>query len=167
LGVIALCVALGVGVFLALGPSNAPEHAISTTIASPPSTSPSTTSPKKAAIPSTSLVPITTTTAPVIAASSPDDVLLEVYNGVGSSDLATTVAQALSHIGFHINGTGDTAVFNYTANVIEYGPGNEAGAEAVALHLSGTNHLVEDDKVPTGDEVIVIVGSSYDGVVGT
>ena len=164
MGIGALVLALGGGIFALTRSPSSSKQAATTTIPVVSTTSPSTTTPTQTTTPPTTLVSPTSTT---LASLPPDDVLVEVYNGTGQTDLATSVAKALSSLGFHINGTGDAASATYTASVIEYEPGNEAGAEAVALHLLGTTRLVEDDSLPAQDEVNLIVGDTYDGVVGT
>jgi hypothetical protein len=71
----------------------------------------------------------------------------------------------LSARGFRINGTGDAGSFQYSTNLIEYGPGSLACAETVARYVSGASDFQENAMLQA-NEVWVTLGASYDGVTG-
>ena len=99
----------------------------------------------------------------VVAPVSPSEVLVEVLNGFGANGAATAAAAALHQQGFAINGTGNASSFEYADNVIQYAPGELAGASTLEAYVTGTTQVVESDQVPAG-EVQLMLGSTYDGI---
>ena len=178
LGVAALVVVAVVAVIIGTGssPPKRPTTTTTTTIAvagvsatvPPTTTAPSalnTTTPKTA----TTLPPVTstsTTSAATVASTTgvaPSDVLVEVLNGSGAPGQATTVGTALHNVGFALNGTGNAKTFQYTTSEIEYAPGHRAAAEVLLGHLNGPAYL-QSDTALTGDDVVLIVGSTFRSV---
>lgn len=185
-------VAVIVGLVIALTPGSAPPprnpaRALSTTsmpailnTISPTtvSTTPTTTSlaptPTSTSLAptstSTSLAPTSTSLAPsnatvaVTASVPPSDILVEVLNGVGTPHVAVRAARALKQVGFLINGTGNAGAFDYSINVIEYGPGSLASAETVARYVSGASRFRRMSSLQK-NEVWVTLGATYDGVI--
>jgi hypothetical protein len=125
----------------------------STTTSSTPTSSPSTSTTTSS----------TTTSAPTPVTVPTDDVLIQIINGSGVNDIATTTASGLSSLGFAINGTEDAPSYTYTTSVIQYPAGDLSLADTVLAHLNGPTELVEDSSVPSG-EVYLILGSTFTGV---
>jgi hypothetical protein len=90
-------------------------------------------------------------------------VLVEVLNGNGQPNEATTVANSLRSAGFGINGTGNADSFEYRASKITYAPGSATAAATLGAHISGAYILAVDRTLPTG-VVDLTVGADYSGV---
>lgn len=95
---------------------------------------------------------------------SPSQVDVKVLNGNGNAGAAGSAAGQLHGLGFHVSGTGDASSFNYGANEIEYGPSGQAAASLLRSRLAGGATLVQQSGLG-GDSLVLIVGSSYAGVV--
>lgn len=95
---------------------------------------------------------------------SPSQVDVKVLNGNGGAGAAGSAASQLRGLGFHVSGTGDASNFNYGGNEIEYGPSGQAAASLLRARLAGGATLVQQSGLGA-DSVVLIVGSSYAGVV--
>lgn len=106
----------------------------------------------------------TTTTAPSNVA--PSSILVQVFNGSGTSGQAGTVANELSNIGFKINGIADAATFSYSASVINYPPGQRNLGEILQHYIGGKTTLEPSSSIPPG-EVWLITGTDFTGVTNS
>jgi LCP family protein required for cell wall assembly len=100
------------------------------------------------------------------ALPAPSSVSVSVFNGTGASNQAADTASALTALGFHLVGVGDTApVGDVAETYVYYGsrdPHTEAAAEAVARAMSGSVILGYDPaKVADGAQVTVVTGSQF------
>jgi hypothetical protein len=91
-------------------------------------------------------------------------VVVEVLNGSGASDAATTTGAALHAAGFALNGTANAASFDYTTSAINYSPGHVAAAETLLEHINGPTQLIEDSSLQ-GNNVDLVIGSSFKGII--
>jgi LCP family protein required for cell wall assembly len=97
---------------------------------------------------------------------APPSVSVSVLNGTGSENQATDTASALTALGFHVAGIGDsTPVGDVSETYVYYASRStqaEAAAEAVARSLSGSVVMAYDPgKVATGLAVTVVTGSQF------
>ena len=97
---------------------------------------------------------------------APQTVSVSVLNGTGGYNQATDTGAALSALGYHVVGLGDTAsVGDVSETYVYYGslsPQSEAAAESVARSLSGSVVMGYDpSKVANGAQVTVITGSQF------
>jgi LCP family protein required for cell wall assembly len=105
----------------------------------------------------------TMTGTPLPAAAS---VNVSVMNGTGAYNQATDTASALSALGFHTVGVGDsTPVGDVAETVVYYGsrsPAIEAAAEKVADSMTGSVIMAFDPSlVADNAEVTVVTGSQF------
>src|SRR6266542_1427050 len=106
--------------------------------------------------------PTAPTTTPVLEAS-PSQVNVQVLNGSGVGGVASTVAASLASRSFHVAGTGDAANFGYTNSVIEYAsPADKPAVKTLKHQLS--NVTVQQDSSLTPGTLVLIIGSSYQGL---
>ena len=95
---------------------------------------------------------------------SPGSVTVSVLNGTGTTDQATTTAQALGALGFTVVGTGTaTPVATESETTVTYAqrtPADEAAAQLVARSLSGSVVMAYG---PTADgaQVTVTTGTNF------
>jgi polyisoprenyl-teichoic acid--peptidoglycan teichoic acid transferase len=114
------------------------------------------------------LLGISPTTDSMTGAALPaaSSVTVSVLNGTGAYNQATDTASALSALGFHTVGVGDTPpAGDVTETYVYYGsrsPSTEAAAEAVARSISGSVMMAYDPaKVVDGAQVTVVTGSQF------
>jgi LCP family protein required for cell wall assembly len=97
------------------------------------------------------------TSAPASASAppaSPPDVLVDVENGTGRSDLARTTATTLQGLGFHIGTVGDAA--STPATTISYDAANLVAAQILQTHVP------EATLVPTTTAgVVLTLGANF------
>ncbi|MBE7193964.1 MAG: LytR C-terminal domain-containing protein, partial [Gordonia polyisoprenivorans] len=109
---------------------------------------------------------MTTPAAPTkvaATAQNPGNVSLRVLNGSGRSGVASEVSDQMSAQGFDVQGVADASE-NRTDTVIRYGTGSEDSAATVAEMFPGAS--IQLDRT-VRDGVEVILGSEFDGSVGT
>ncbi len=97
---------------------------------------------------------------------SPSSVSVSVLNGTGAYNQASTTADALGTLGFHVLGVGDTApVGDVQETYVYYGSrtgADEAAAESVARSMSGAVVMAYDPaEVVDGAQVTVVTGSQF------
>jgi len=97
---------------------------------------------------------------------APSTVTVSVMNGTGAYNQASDTAAALSALGFHTVGVGDTPpVGDVAETVVYYGsraPSVEAAAEAVTRSMSGSVIMAYDPgQVADGAEVTVVTGTDF------
>lgn len=101
-------------------------------------------------------------TTPVLDAS-PAKVNVQVLNGSGVLNIASTAGTALTSLGFHVVGTGDDPPFDHTSSVIEYASTADMPAvKTLEAHLS--NVTLQQDPSLTPGTITLVIGSSYQGV---
>jgi hypothetical protein len=115
--------------------------------------------------PAATIPPATTTTiaGPALAPSS---IRVEVLNGTGGPNVATTTGEALRSIGYDVVSAGDASQFGYSTSEIEYGSGGLAAAQTLARSILGGAQLISSPEL-SGNEVTLIVGSSFTGVTSS
>lgn len=98
--------------------------------------------------------------ASAVATISPAKVSVEVLNGSGVPHIAGSTASALTTRGFHVVGTGDATMTDYTQSVIEYASAADLPA---ARTLARQVSQVKLEKVPslTPGTVQLILGSTF------
>jgi LCP family protein required for cell wall assembly len=115
----------------------------------------------------TTLPPTTKSTGPKttpVLDASPAKVNVQVLNGSGVRNIASTAGAALTSLGFHVIGTGDDPPFDHTSSVIEYASTADMPAvKTLEAHLS--NVTLQRDPSLTPGTVTLVIGSSYQGVV--
>lgn len=94
----------------------------------------------------------------------PGSISIRVLNGSGTSGQASQAAGALKEAGFVISGTGDARSFANNSTTVRYAKGQQAKASVVASFVGGDKELVEDSTLK-GVDVVVVTGSSFEGVV--
>ena len=97
---------------------------------------------------------------------APSSVTVSVMNGSGVTNQATDTAAALTALGFHTVGVGDsTPVGDVSETVVYYGShasATEAAAEAVARSMTGAVIMAYDPSlVADGAQVTVVTGSQF------
>jgi LCP family protein required for cell wall assembly len=97
---------------------------------------------------------------------APSSVTVSVMNGTGAYNQATDTASALSALGFHTIGVGDTAAVGDVAEtVVYYGStsrATEAAAETVARSMTGAVIMAYDpSQVADGAQVTVLTGTQF------
>ena len=97
---------------------------------------------------------------------APSSVSVSVLNGTGGANQAADTAAALTTLGFHLAGIGDTApVGDVSETFVYYGSRSaqaEAAAESVARSMSGSVVMAYDPaKVTDGAQVTVATGSQF------
>jgi hypothetical protein len=100
---------------------------------------------------------------PLPATSS---VTVSVINGSGATNQATDTAAALTALGFHTVGVGDsTSVGDVSETVVYYGshaPATEAAAESVVRSMTGAVIMAYDPGlVADGAQVTVVTGTQF------
>jgi LCP family protein required for cell wall assembly len=108
-----------------------------------------------------SATPTSTTTATM----SPSKVTLSVQNGSGVAGQAGQASTGLKALGFTVSGISNAVTFSHTTSVVEYRPGHEAAAKAVAARVEGA---VTTEQVPTlaDGNVVLVTGQSFGGIKG-
>jgi LCP family protein required for cell wall assembly len=101
-----------------------------------------------------------------VSLPAPSSVTVSVENGSGVADQATDTGSALSALGFHVAGVGDTTpVGDVAETVVYYGsraPGVEGAAEAVARSMTGSVIMGFDpSQVTDGAQVTVVTGTQF------
>jgi hypothetical protein len=96
----------------------------------------------------------------------PSSVSVSVLNGTGGANQATDTANALTALGFHVAGIGDTtSVGDVSETYVYYGSRTaqvEGAAETVARSMSGSVIMAYDPaKVADGAQVTVATGSQF------
>ncbi len=91
---------------------------------------------------------------------------VSVLNGSGASNQATTTAQSLQALGFHIGTIGDSAPVGREAETVVYyaakTPAQLAAAQAVANSLSGAVIMgMDPTQVKPGSQVTVVTGTDF------
>jgi LCP family protein required for cell wall assembly len=97
---------------------------------------------------------------------SPASVSVSVVNGTGVYNQATDTGTALTALGYHVVGLGDSSpVGDVSETYVYYGSrdtGSEAAAESVARSMSGAVIMAYDPGAVTdGAEVTVLTGSQF------
>jgi LCP family protein required for cell wall assembly len=97
---------------------------------------------------------------------SPSTVTVSVLNGSGVSNQATTTAQSLQALGFHIGTIGDSVpVGREDETVVYYAsktPAQLAAAQAVANSLSGAVIMgMDPTQMKPGSQVTVVTGTDF------
>ncbi len=97
---------------------------------------------------------------------APSSVSVSVLNGTGAENQAADTGTALTALGFHVAGVGDTApVGDVSETYVYYGSRStqaEAAAESVARSMSGSVIMAFDpSKLADGAQVTVITGSQF------
>lgn len=96
----------------------------------------------------------------------PKAVTVSVMNGSGVADQAAQTGAALSALGFHVQGTGDSSpTGDVTETVVYYGshkPAAEAAAETVARSMTGSVLIAYNpSQVADGAQVTVVTGTQF------
>jgi LCP family protein required for cell wall assembly len=96
----------------------------------------------------------------VTEAVSPATVKVEVLNGSGVANIASTAAEDLASRGFDVVGNTNASNFGYSSSVVQYATAADlAKAKTVAAQLSDST-LQEDPSLPSGT-INLILGSSF------
>ena len=96
--------------------------------------------------------------APPGSAVAPGSVTVSVMDGTGTAGQATTTADQLSSLGFHVVGTGSaTPVGPISETVVYYAPGHLLDAERVVEDLHGIVAMAEGT-TDAGADVTVVTG---------
>lgn len=99
----------------------------------------------------------------VVPTVSPSQVQVDVLNGTGAANLASTTATALTNAGFTVTGSGDAASFGYTSNVIEYSSPSQLPEVNTLKAAIGSAQVKQDTTLQAGT-ISLIVGSSFNGL---
>jgi LCP family protein required for cell wall assembly len=97
---------------------------------------------------------------------APSSVNVSVMNGTGASNQATDTGSALSALGFHVVGLGDTQPVGDVAETFVYygstSPSTVAAAESVAHSMTGSVVMgYEPSQVTSGAQVTVVTGTQF------
>ncbi|HUA94420.1 MAG TPA: LCP family protein, partial [Acidimicrobiales bacterium] len=97
---------------------------------------------------------------------APSTVTVSVLNGSGAYNQATTTAQSLQALGFHIGTIGDSPPVGQEAETVVYyaskTPAELAAAQAVANSMSGAVIMAMDPtQVKPGSQVTVVTGTEF------
>jgi LCP family protein required for cell wall assembly len=100
------------------------------------------------------------------ALPAPSTVTVSVLNGSGANNQATTTAQSLQALGFHIGTIGDSPPVGQEAETVVYyaakTPSQLAAAQAVANSMSGAVVMALDpSQVKPGSQVTVVTGTEF------
>ena len=100
------------------------------------------------------------------ALPSPSSVTVSVLNGSGAYNQATTTAQSLQALGFHIGTIGDSPPVGQEAETVVYyaskTPAQLAAAQSVANSLSGAVIMAMDPtQMKAGSQVTVVTGTDF------
>ncbi|HVX23597.1 MAG TPA: LCP family protein [Acidimicrobiales bacterium] len=121
------------------------------------------TATTSATAPSTTTTTTTPTTVPAIPAST---ISVQVLNGVDfTKPIASETSATLRAAGFTVTGADNATSAGVTTTEIEYAEGHQAAAKVLAAHLAGATELVADPELQ-GNDLILIVGTSFTGVTG-
>lgn len=94
---------------------------------------------------------------------TPEDVRVEVRNGVGTEGLASKAQAFLEQHGFVVHAVGNVDGFGVEVTRVLHTAGNEAKAELVAARFPGAELVVvEESDVPSGADVVVEIGEDWD-----
>ena len=105
----------------------------------------------------TNLAADATPSAAASPPASPPDVLIQVDNGTGRSELAHTTATRLQALGFHIGAVGDAPTAATTT--ISYGPADLAAAQSLQAQVP------EATLLPTTTAgVVLTLGANFAGI---
>jgi LCP family protein required for cell wall assembly len=99
----------------------------------------------------------------LVKTAKPSAVRVEVLNGNGVSQEASTVASSLSGRGFDVTGTGDAPNFSYSDSVIKYASAADMPAVNALKQQLGSVKVTRDPSLTPGT-LTLIVGSSYTGL---
>jgi LCP family protein required for cell wall assembly len=96
----------------------------------------------------------------------PSSVNVSVMNGTGASNQAADTGSALSALGFHVVGLGDTQPVGDVAETFVYygstSPSTVAAAESVARSMTGSVVMgYEPSQVTNGAQVTVVTGTQF------
>jgi LCP family protein required for cell wall assembly len=95
-----------------------------------------------------------------VLTTSPANVKVEVLNGSGAAQVASTAAAGLTSRGFNVTGTGDAPNFAYTTSVIEYSSAADmAAVNTLKQELTNVTSLQVPSLAP--GTVDLILGSSF------
>jgi polyisoprenyl-teichoic acid--peptidoglycan teichoic acid transferase len=97
---------------------------------------------------------------------APSSVTVSVQNGTGAYNQATDTGSALTALGFHVVGLGDTNPTGDVAETVVYygshSPAVEAAAEAVSRSMTGSVIMAYDPaQVANGAQVTVVTGTQF------
>ena len=97
---------------------------------------------------------------------APSNVTVSVLNGSGAYNQATTTAQSLQALGFHIGTIGDSPPVGREAETVVYyaskTPAQLAAAQVVANSLSGSVIMAMDPtQAKAGSQVTVVTGTDF------
>ena len=100
------------------------------------------------------------------ALPSPSTLTVSVLNGSGAYNQATTTAQGLQALGFHIGTIGDSPPVGQEAETVVYyaskSPAQLAAAQAVANSLSGAVIMgMDPTQMKPGSQVTVVTGTDF------
>ncbi len=122
-------------------------------VGQPAPSSPTTTVPTSAA-----------TSTPPTTVVAPYAVSIEVQNGSGEANQASTVGQQLSAAGYRVTVSGDLPNSGLAITEIRYAPDSQAAAEQLQSELEGPSTLVEASSLtPTPYNLDVITGRNFTG----
>lgn len=93
---------------------------------------------------------------------APAKVDVEVYNGSGTTGLASSTAAALRSAGFTVTKTGNADSQKYTHTEIRYAAGDEALATTLAAKIPGATTAQQQDASP--GSVQLVLGSDFKGL---
>lgn len=94
-------------------------------------------------------------------------ITVRVRNGTGNANEATNVARALEKVGFQVATPSDELGVTDERSIIRYRTGSEKEAQTLARHLASDVdfELVENTGVIGTDELMLITGTSFEGVL--
>jgi LCP family protein required for cell wall assembly len=121
---------------------------------------------KKATTPKPTTTTTSTPTSTTVTTLPHSGISVEVENGSGTANQATTASDDLEQAGFVVSGSQDAATFDYVANVVEYGSGGRPAAKTLRAALEGGATLTRDPAL-SGSDLILITGSSFTGVAAS
>jgi len=101
-------------------------------------------------------------TSEAAATIAPADVSVEVYNGSGTSGLASKAATQLTGAGYTVAGTANADSMDYTTTEIRFAAGDDALAATLAGAIPGAVTTQVDDA--TSGTVQLVLGSDFNGV---
>jgi LCP family protein required for cell wall assembly len=109
--------------------------------------------------------PATSSTSTTTPTMSPSKVTLSVQNGSGVAGQAGQASTGLKALGFTVSGLSNALTFSHATSVVEYRPGHEAEAKAVAARVEGA---VTTEQVPAlaYGNVMLVTGQSFGGIKG-
>lgn len=92
----------------------------------------------------------------------PSDITVNVVNGDGTPYLATHASEALKQAGFNVGPLSMESSYGATHAVIRYAQSQLAAARTLAAAIPGAT--LSPDAAAPADSLVLIVGSSYNGV---